>query len=217
MRLALPSVFVLAGLVGLAAPRAFGGDPSPAPVAPPAAAPLAPNVPSPAGPTAEDGPVLAPADAGGTGVAAKERAPRTLSPVQTIAGWMARSLGTDGVAGYPNGSADEQVWRAWFAAGADTPLAPLRDALVADGWTADRFLAYFAGLRRKSDAIQAARAKAASGCGGAGCCKGTGVRADGKPCCGGCGSKPPPAQLPPPPPASPPPVPVTPAPTEPKP
>ena len=42
----------------------------------------------------------------------------------------------------------EAVWRAWFDGDADVPLAGLRDRLVADGWTADRYVGYFQELAK---------------------------------------------------------------------
>ena len=167
---------------------AFAGDPAPTSAPAPVAAP-APRASSSESATgkasaSDSAPAPAPAEA-------EKPATSTLSPVQTMAKWLATSIGTEGVVGYPTGSPDETAWRAWFVAGKDAPLASLRDLLVADGWTADRFVSYFKGLKRKSDAIAAARAKPCS-CGGkaeSGCCGGTGVRVDGRPCCGGCAPK----------------------------
>lgn len=174
------SFVLLASAVGAAAFGAFAlaGDPPP-----PAAPSLAPSPAPPAEPaTAPDAP-------------AADR-PATSSPLLSMWRWVGATAKAGGC-GDPTTPEGEAAWRAWFAGAADVPLAGLRDALRADGWTADRFVAFFHAAKRKAEAVRAARAARATpdaapadkacGCGGGeGCCKGTGVRADGKPCCGGC-------------------------------
>lgn len=174
------SFVLVASAAGAAAfgELALAGDP-PVPAAPVPAA----SVPAPA------------AEAEAPEVPAAER-PTTPSPLLSMWRWVGAKARAGGC-GDPTTPEGEASWRAWFAGGADVPLAGLRDALLADGWTADRFVPFFHAAKRKAEAVKAARAARAAGdaapagkacgCGGGdGCCKGTGVRADGKPCCGGC-------------------------------
>lgn len=173
------SFVLVASAVGAAAFGAFAlaGDP-PAPAAPPPApAPApAPEVEAPEPPAADR--------------------PATPSPLLSMWRWVGTTAKAGGC-GDPTTPEGEAAWRAWFAGGADVPLAGLRDALLADGWTADRFVPFFHAAKRRAEAARAARAARATsdaapagkgcGCGGGGgCCKGTGVRADGKPCRGTC-------------------------------
>jgi hypothetical protein len=57
-------------------------------------------------------------------------------------------------------------------------MAGLRDQLVADGWTADRFVGFFKAMKADGKCGDCAKKD--------GCCEGKGERADGKGCCGKC-------------------------------
>jgi hypothetical protein len=63
--------------------------------------------------------------------------------MHTLMGWMAKQAVGELDSPCPSCPKAEAAWRTWFAGGADVPLAGLRDRLVADGWTADRYVGYF--------------------------------------------------------------------------
>jgi hypothetical protein len=124
------------------------------------------------------------------GPATAEAATKTPSPVHSMLAWVGKQVAPDLACGCPAKAEGEKAYRAWFAAGADAPLSGLRDRLVADGWTADRFVAHFKDMAAK----QALKGPCDGGpCGdkkASGCCEGKSeARADGKPCCGGCKTK----------------------------
>ena len=86
------------------------------------------------------------APAAATGARAEKTeavATKTPSPMHTLMGWMSKQAVGDLDSPCPSCPKAEAAWRAWFAGGADVPLAGLRDRLVADGWTADRYVGYF--------------------------------------------------------------------------
>ncbi len=77
-------------------------------------------------------------------------APKTPTPMHAILGWIASQVAPGlekPCAATPEG---EKAWRAWFAGGKDVKLAGLRDALVAQGWTADRTVTFFKEMAAKS-------------------------------------------------------------------
>ena len=127
-------------------------------------------------------------------------ATKTPSPMHTLLGYVAKQVAPNLECPCPAKAEGEQAWRGWFAGGADVPMAGLRDSLVADGWTADRFVGFFQKMAKgcsdcpgeSKDAASADGAKgdcAKADCakaGKAGCCEGKGENADGKPCCGKC-------------------------------
>jgi|GEM_PF-2706361 len=116
---------------------------------------------------------------------------KTPSPMHTVLGYIGKQVAPDLDCPCPAKPEGEQAWRGWFAGGADVPMAGLRDRLVADGWTADRFVGFFQKMAKncsdckgcdKGDCAKGDCAKAAK----SGCCEGKGENADGKPSCGKC-------------------------------
>lgn len=113
---------------------------------------------------------------------------KTPSPIHTMMKWVAQHVtgGADCADCCPSTEKGEAAWRAWFAK-KDAPLASLRDAMVADGWNADRSVTYFKKM------AAAKKSSCAEGCSCEGCDKGAaGPASDkakgecGKGCCGGC-------------------------------
>lgn len=78
----------------------------------------------------------------------------TPSPMHSILKWIAAQAVPGVECPCPTTAEGEAGWRAWYAAEAPA-LKPLRDALVADGWNADRLVGFFK---------QMAAQKACSGC-----------------------------------------------------
>ncbi len=68
---------------------------------------------------------------------------KTTSPIHSMMGWMATNVVGDLESPCPSCPKAEKAWRTWFAGGKDVKLAGLRDQLVADGWTADRYIGFF--------------------------------------------------------------------------
>jgi hypothetical protein len=121
-----------------------------------------------------------------------EAVTKTPSPIHSMLGWVGKQVAPELACGCPAKAEGEKAYRAWFAAGKDAPLADLRDRLVADGWTADRFVTHFKEMAAKN-AVKGGSCDGAP-CGdkakASGCCEDKSeARADGKPCCGGCKSK----------------------------
>ena len=125
---------------------------------------------------------------------AEAPATKTPTPVHSLLFWVAKQVAPTlecPCAATPEG---EKAWRTWFAGGKDVALAPLRDQLVADGWTADKFVTFFQEKAKASRQGDCAKGDCAKGdcakgdCAKSkdGCCQGKGERGDGKPCCGGC-------------------------------
>ena len=83
-----------------------------------------------------------PASAPATGKA-EAPATKTTSPIHSMMGWVATHAVGDLDSPCPSCPKAEAAWRGWFDGGKDIPLAALRDHLVADGWTADRYIGYF--------------------------------------------------------------------------
>lgn len=131
-------------------------------------------------------------------------ATKTQSPIHSLLGFVSKQVAPNCECGCPSKPEGEKAWRAWFAGGKDVPMAALRDQLVADGWTADRFVGFFKDMAAKQgchggdcdkgDCAKGDCDKSNGDCAkgdcdkskGDGCCKGSGERADGKPCCGKC-------------------------------
>lgn len=135
---------------------------------------------------------------------------KTPSPIHTMMGWLSKQVAPGLENPCPSKAEGEKAWRAWFAGGKDVPAAALRDAMVADGWTADRFVSYFQAMAKaachgecedgdcdkgechgKCEGCKECPSKSGAAADGAagkkdGCCEGSGQRADGKPCCGKC-------------------------------
>jgi hypothetical protein len=179
---AFAAVSALAFSLPLAAEDAAPKAPvaSPAPDAP--AAPAAPTAPAASAETPK------PAEA-------PKPDTKTPSPIHSMMGWVAKQVAPNLECGCPATSDGETAWRAWFAGGKDVPLAGLRDAMVADGWTADKTVGFFREMVAKKSASGDCASKcdkAGAACAkgdGEGCCQGKGERADGKPCCGSCKKK----------------------------
>lgn len=117
-------------------------------------------------------------------------ATKTQSPIHSMMGWLAKQVAPSLECPCPTKADAEAAWRGWFAGGKDVPAAALRDALVADGWTADRFVGFFQ-AQAKAKAAEAASCDGGKccdegKCADGKCCEGKGERADGKPCCGKC-------------------------------
>lgn len=190
---------VTAGVLALAS-TARAGDPAPAGGA--------------AKPAAEAGKADAPKTDAPKADAAQP-ATKTPSPVHSMIAWLGKQVAPGLEHPCPSKPEGEKAWRAWFAGGKDVPAAALRDAIVADGWTADRFVAFFQEMAKASchggcedgDCDDGECHGKGEGCkecpsksgatadakGAAdkkdGCCEGSGERADGKPCCGACKEK----------------------------
>ncbi len=90
----------------------------------------------------EDAPATQPAAETKTAptTAAKKMETATPSPMHSILKWVGAHVADD--CGCPSTAKGEKQWRTWFSA-KDAKLAGLRDALVADGWNADRTIGFF--------------------------------------------------------------------------
>ncbi len=169
--------------------------------------------PAPSAPAAEPAkaaPVEAPKTEAPKTEAAKPET-KTPSPIHSMMGWLGKQVAPNLECGCPSTAEGEKAWRAWFAGGKDVPAAAVRDALIADGWTADRFVSFFQAMAKANagscEGGKCADGKCADGkcadgkCSGdcAGKCEG-GKCADGKcnggacgekkdGCCGGCKDK----------------------------
>ena len=131
--------------------------------------------------------------------------------------WLGKQVAPGADMPCPSTAAGETAWRAWFTGGKDVPAAALRDAMVADGWNADRFVGFFQAMAKANagsceggkcadgkcaDGSKCGEGKCADGskCGEGKCADGSkcgeGKCADGKKCgegkCGGgtCKDKP---------------------------
>ena len=124
----------------------------------------------------------APAAAEAPKPATDAAATKTPSPVVSVLMWVGKQVAPSLECACPGTPEGETAWRAWFTGGKDVPLAGLRDALVADGWTADRTVAFFREMRAKMAASGTAsdEGKCAGKC--AGKCEG---KCEGK-CHGDC-------------------------------
>ena len=141
------------------------------------AAPQAPAA-SPAAPAVAPAPA---ADAPKTADAPKPET-KTSSPIHSMLGWVAKQVAPNCACGCPSTDDGGKAWRSWFEGPKDVPLASLRDALVADGWNADRTISYFKQMASKQKADGACAGKCEGKCDGKceGKCDG---KCDGKPCC----------------------------------
>ncbi len=77
-------------------------------------------------------------------------APKAPTPMHVVMGWIASQVAPGLENACPSTAEGEKAWRAWFAGGADVKLAGLRDALVAQGWTADRTVSFFKEMAAKA-------------------------------------------------------------------
>lgn len=91
----------------------------------------------------DDAPATKPAAEAKT-APATEAAPATAtpSPIHSILKWVGSHV-MDGDCACPSTEQGAAAWQAWFSAGADAPLASLRDALVKDGWNGERTIGFF--------------------------------------------------------------------------
>ena len=145
-------------------------------------------------PAAEAPKATEPTDAAKT---AEAPATKTPSPMHSLMGWIGKQVAPNLDCPCPGTAEGEKAWRTWFAGGKDVPLASLRDRMVADGWTADKFVTFFKAAKGdcKDCKGDCAKGDCAKGdCKGDcakkdGCCEGKGERADGKGCCGKCKEK----------------------------
>jgi hypothetical protein len=177
----LLSVALLAGAVALVLPTAFAGEDG-APVAKPATAAAEVPAAAPAASTESSAPE-AKADAD---------APKTPSPIHTMMMWVGKQvMGTDECK-CPGTEEGAAAWRKWFAGDANVPLAGLRDALVATGWTADKTIGFFSEMAKSKaggcEKCSGSCSKCEGGCAGKcdGACKGE-CKGEQKPgCCGKC-------------------------------
>ncbi len=67
----------------------------------------------------------------------------TPNPMVSVMKWLGMQVTGGKGSMCPSTKEGEAAWRAWYAGAADMPLAGLRDALVKDGWTADRTVSFF--------------------------------------------------------------------------
>ncbi len=77
-------------------------------------------------------------------------APKTPTPMHAIMGWIASQVAPGLENPCPSTAEGEKAWRSWFGGGQDVKLAGLRDALVAQGWTADRTVTFFQEMAKAS-------------------------------------------------------------------
>ncbi|MDJ0520720.1 MAG: hypothetical protein QNJ90_01455 [Planctomycetota bacterium] len=151
----------------------------------------------------EDAPVAKPAAETKTAPTTVAKKPETAteSPIHSMMKWVAGHVSDD--CACPSTEKGEKQWRAWFAS-KDAKLAGLRDAMVADGWNADRTIGYFKKMmaaKSGSDcgscdkAASCDKAKSCGGCdksksGGAAAPTGdagtSGATAKSSKCCGSC-------------------------------
>jgi hypothetical protein len=107
-------------------------------------------------------------------------APKTPSPMHAVMGWIASQVAPGVENACPSTPEGEKAWRSWFGGGADVNLAGLRDALVAQGWTADRTVSFFQEMAKAN----AGGCKDCKDCKGEKDCDG-GMCGEGKGCCDG--------------------------------
>jgi hypothetical protein len=112
-------------------------------------------------------------------------ATKTPAPMWSVMMWVGKQVAPTLECACPASAEGEKAWRGWFAGGKDVALVGLRDQLVADGWTADKFVTFFQEMVKKQGECKGDCANA-DGSKKDGCCEGKGERADGKPCCGKC-------------------------------
>ena len=75
---------------------------------------------------------------------------KTPSPILSVMFWLGHQVAPQMDCACPAKSPEaEKAWRDWFAGGANVPAAAIRDQLVADGWTADRFVGFFKEMAAK--------------------------------------------------------------------
>ncbi|MFM8979608.1 MAG: hypothetical protein ACKOSS_04000 [Planctomycetia bacterium] len=127
-------------------------------------------------PTAPKAPSESAPPCGGCHGSAQASSTKTPTPMHSLMAFVAQQVGPEVGCPCPSTPEGERMWRGWFGGGADVPMAALRDRLVADGWTADRFVGFFRELSGKASACeQGACEKGAcekGACGQGGCEKG---------------------------------------------
>jgi hypothetical protein len=123
----------------------------------------------------------APAAAEAPKAAPETPATSTPSPIHSMMGWVAKQVAPGLDCPCPGTADGETAWRAWFDGGKDVPLASLRDAMVADGWTADRTVAFFKDMQAKMSKGDCSGPCADKAKAGGACAKGEGScsKADG--------------------------------------
>ena len=169
--------------------------------------------PAPSAPAAEPA-KAAPVEAPKTEAPKAETAKpdtKTPSPIHSMMAWLGKQVAPNLECGCPSTAEGEKAWRAWFAGGKDVPAAAVRDQLIADGWTVDRFVGFFQAMAKANagacEGGKCADGKCADGkceggkcsgdcagkCEGGKCAEGKcnggacGEKKDG--CCGGCKDK----------------------------
>jgi hypothetical protein len=119
---------------------------------------------------------------------ADKPATATPSPIHSMMKWVASQVVPDLECGCPSTEAGAKGWTAWFNGGKDVPLATLRDAMVVDGWNAERTVGFF---KQMAASKSCSDCKDCDGKDCAGCDKGTAGDAtgaadakEGGKCCG---------------------------------
>ncbi len=94
---------------------------------------------------------------------------KTPTPIHSMMKWVSKQI-TRGASAEccPSTEKGEAVWRAWFAK-KRVPLAKLRDAMVADGWTADKTVAFFKARAAKMSCAEGCESTKDGGCPSGGC------------------------------------------------
>ena len=118
----------------------YAGDP----------APVAPS--APAMPAAHAMPAAPATDEAKAAPATTEtaEAPKAATPFHVMMGWLAKQVAPTLANPCPATAEGEKAWRGWFDGGKDVPAASLRDAMVAEGFTADKFVAFFQEMAKAS-------------------------------------------------------------------
>jgi hypothetical protein len=149
-------------------------------------------------PASEPAAAAAPAQAPSTkSPEATEPETKTGSPIHTMMFWVGSQVAPNLETPCPATPEGEKAWRGWFAGGADVPLAGLRDRMIADGWTADRFVSFFSKMAKSScceggkECDEECGDECCEGEAKGECCKGdpaaqAAKKAEGKGCCGKC-------------------------------
>ena len=125
---------------------------------------------APAAPTATPAHAATPAPAVEAPKPAEVAKPetKTPSPMHSLMGWVAKQVAPTLECACPSTPEGAKAWRTWFEGGKDVPLASLRDALVADGWNADRTIGFFQEMASKMKASGDGAGKCEGKCDGAG-------------------------------------------------
>jgi hypothetical protein len=111
---------------------------------------------------------------------------KTGTPIWTVMAWVGKQVAPNLECACPATEAGEKAWRSWFDGGTTVPLASLRDQMVADGWTADRFVSHFKEMVAKKASAKGECGDCPSKCDGGKC---DGAKCDGAAKCDGCPDK----------------------------